>query len=117
MLRFAIAQDRDYEFDVLSESDGEVLVAGGVQPEIRVSATPDRPWCSCDEDSVPGTCTHVLFLAALDHPVAETIREYLKKDLELTTEEISELSHTLTARKQERKALSEALRLLGAQRE
>lgn len=112
LLRFAIAQDNAYDLEVISESDGEALLESVDQPQVRVSARPDQPWCTCDEDAVPGTCTHVLYLASQDHEISETIRDNLQTDLDLAAREITELTHELTARKQERKALSEAMRLL-----
>lgn len=112
VLRYAISQKLEYEVEVINEASGEVLLESSDQPQIRVTADPDQPWCSCDEDAVPGTCTHVLYLAGQDHPISKTIIEFLEIDLDLVTEEVEDLFHTLEARKQEKKALSEALQLL-----
>lgn len=112
LLRYAIARDLDFEMEVIDGPDGDVLLTSVDGTTVRVDASPDGPWCSCDEDAVPGTCTHVLHVASRDHPIAESIADSLTRDLDRRSREITELSHILTARKQEQNAISEAIRLL-----
>jgi hypothetical protein len=116
ILRYAIAREQPYEHEV-QERDGSisVTVAGPEQTAVTVTPGPEGKWCTCSEDAVPGTCTHVLFLLTLDAPIAATVRENLSRDRQLIQDEIEELRHQLTALEQQVTALEEIQRLLDSE--
>ena len=113
ILRYAIARDQPYEYDVLeNENSTTVTVTGTDKAAVTVTPGPEGQWCTCSEDAVPGTCTHVLFLLIQDAPIADTIRDNLHHDRQLVADEIDELKHTLAGLEQTKAALEEVSRLV-----
>lgn len=112
IFRFVIARERNYEYSVQRTDPLGIEVAADEQPPVFVSLSSDEQWCTCDEDAVPGTCTHVLFLMANDTELADTIRDRLSENLQFISDEIEELTHELHARRLEEEAIAEAIRLV-----
>lgn len=118
VLRYAVAKEQAYEHDIVEETPLRVEVRSHAQPAVVVTPDADSEWCTCDEDAVPGTCTHVLYLAvSSDEAIAQKIRATLSQNSQFHSATIEELRSELRARKQEKNAIAEALNLLDGRSE
>jgi len=113
VMRFAASERQQYEYEIIDEDPLRIEVESDEQPAVEVVGGPDYSWCTCDEDTVPGTCSHVLFLAASNDEIAVRIQTELARDIEILGDELEELQRRLNTCRLEREAIDQALTIAG----